>query len=122
MPYAKIEVRRHRPESEVQFLIESVYQAQQLALKVPANDRQIRYVEHRAEHFAVPEEKSENFTFVEILMYPGRTLEAKRQLYKEIVTRFGEIGIGEGDIIIVLHEPPLDNWGVRGAPASDVKK
>ncbi len=81
MPVAKIEVRRSRPASEVQAMIEAVYEAQREALKVPEGDRQIRYIEHRPEHFAVQPGKTENYTFVEIIIFPGRSLEAKRHLY-----------------------------------------
>lgn len=121
MPFAKIEVRRPRPEHEVQGLIEAVYQAQREALKVPEGDRQIRYVEHRPEHFHVPPGRTEDYTFVEILLFPGRSLEAKRALYQGIVRRFGEFGIAPSDVFIVLQEPPLENWGIRGGvPACDV--
>ncbi|HEX5057623.1 MAG TPA: tautomerase family protein [Gammaproteobacteria bacterium] len=120
MPLAKIEVRRpHSPEI-VRLLIEAVYQAQREALKVPAGDRQIRYIEHKPEHFAVPPGKTENYTFVEIILFPGRSLEAKRKLYQSIVRRFGELGIQASDVFIVLHEPPLENWGLAGIPASEV--
>jgi phenylpyruvate tautomerase PptA (4-oxalocrotonate tautomerase family) len=121
MPVAKIEVRKSRPPEEVRALINALYEAQREALKVPEGDRQIRYVEHKPEHFAVPPGKTENYTFVEIIMFPGRSLEAKRNLYQSIVRRFGERGIEPSDIFIVLHEPPLENWGVRGGlPASEV--
>lgn len=120
MPVAKIEVRRSRPASEVQAMIEAVYDAQREALKVPEGDRQIRYIEHRPEHFAVPPGKTENYTFVEIILFPGRSLEAKRHLYQALVRRFGELGIQATDLFIVLHEPPLDNWGIRGVPASEM--
>lgn len=121
MPIAKIEVRRNRSASEVQALIEAVYQAQREALKVPEDDRQIRYIEHKPEHFAVPPGKSDNYTFVEIIMFPGRSLEAKRNLYRAIVRRFGELGVEPKDVFVVLHEPPLENWGIRGGvPASEV--
>jgi phenylpyruvate tautomerase PptA (4-oxalocrotonate tautomerase family) len=121
MPFAKIEVRRNRPPQEVQALIEAVYQAQREALQVPENDRQIRYTEHKPEHFAVPPGKSENYTFVEILLFPGRSIDAKRRLYKSIVSRFGQLGIAPADIFIVVVEPPLENWGIRGGiPASEV--
>jgi phenylpyruvate tautomerase PptA (4-oxalocrotonate tautomerase family) len=121
MPFAKIETRRSRPPEEVQALIEAVYQAQRVALKVPEGDRQIRYIEHRPEHFAVPPGRSENYTFVEILLFPGRSLQAKRQLYQQIVSRFGALGIAPEDVFIVLQEPPLENWGIRGGvPASEV--
>jgi len=121
MPLAKIEVRRSRPASEVKALIDAVYQAQREALKVPEGDRQIRYIEHKPEHFAVPPGKTENYTLVEITLFPGRSLDAKRILYRSIVRRFGELGISPTDIFIVLNEPPLDNWGIRGGvPASEV--
>jgi phenylpyruvate tautomerase PptA (4-oxalocrotonate tautomerase family) len=121
MPFAKIEVRRSRPPQEVQALIEAVYQAQREALQVPEHDRQIRYIEHKPEHFAVPPGKSENYTFVEILLFPGRSIDAKRRLYKSIVSRFGRLGIAPTDIFIVVVEPPLENWGIRGGiPASEV--
>lgn len=92
-----------------------------MALQVPADDRQIRYVEHLPQHFAVPPDKTDNYTLIEILIFPGRSLQAKRRLYQEIVTRLGALGIAPGDILIVLQEPPLDNWGLRGGqPASAV--
>jgi phenylpyruvate tautomerase PptA (4-oxalocrotonate tautomerase family) len=120
MPIAKIEVRRSRSAREVQALIEAVYEAQREALKVPEGDRQVRYVEYKPEHFAVPPGKSENYSLVEIIMFPGRSLEAKRNLYQGIVRRFGELGIEAADVLVVLHEPPLENWGLRGLPASEV--
>lgn len=121
MPLAKIEVRKSRPDSEVAALIDAVYQAQREALKVPEDDRQIRYIEHKPEHFAVPPGKTENYTFVEITLFPGRSLDAKRKLYQSIVRRFGELGIVPSDVFIVLNEPPLDNWGIRGGvPASEM--
>jgi len=118
MPLARIEVRKSRSADEIAELMEAVYLAQREALKVPEGDRQIRYVEHKPEHFAVPPEKTENYTLVEIVLFPGRTLEAKRHLYQSIVRRFGAIGIAPTDVFIVLHEPPLDNWGLRGGLAA----
>lgn len=121
MPFAKIEVRRTRTPAEVEALIEAIYQAQREALLVPEGDRQIRYVEHKPEHFAVPPGKTENDTFVEVILFPGRSVEAKRRLYQEIVARFGALGIAAADVFIVLHEPPLENWGIRGGvPATEV--
>ena len=120
MPIAKIEVcRSHSPE-RVAALIEAVYQAQIDALKVPEDDKQIRYIEHKLEHCPIPPGKTENYTFVEFLLFPGRTLEAKRKLYQGIVARLGRLGIQASDILIVLIEPTLENWGLRGQPASEL--
>ncbi|MBS1197272.1 MAG: tautomerase family protein [Proteobacteria bacterium] len=121
MPLAKIEVRRSHPPETVQALIEAVYLAQREALKVLERDRQIRYIEHRPEHFAVPPDKTEEYTLVEISLFPGRSREAKKALYQSIVGRFEALGIPREQVMIVLHEPPLDNWGFRGGiPASEM--
>lgn len=121
MPVSRIEVRRSRSPAEVQALIEAVYQAQQETLQLPAHDRQIRYVEHRPEHFAVPPGKSENYTLVEITLFSGRSREAKRALYQALVRHFEALGIAPADVFIVLNEQPLENWGIRGGvPACDL--
>ena len=120
MAIAKIEVRKSRSAAEIADLIDAVYQALREALKVPEDDSQIRYIEHKPEHFAVPPGNPENCTFVEITLFPGRSLDAKRKLYQSIVRRFGELGIVPSDIVIVLNEPSLDNWGIRGVPASEI--
>ena len=121
MPIARIEVRKTWPPEQVQAIIEAVYQAQREALQLPEHDRQIRYIEHRPEHFHVPPDKGENYTLVEITLFAGRSLQAKRALYQAIVKRFEALGIAASDVIIVLNEVPLDNWGIRGGkPASEV--
>jgi len=120
MPVAKIEVRRSRSPAEAQAFITAVYEAQRDALKVPETDRQIRYIEHDPANFAVPPGRSENYTFVEIVMFPGRSLDAKRRLYAGIVERFGALGVEPRDVFIVIHEPPLENWGIRGVPANEI--
>ena len=121
MPLAKIETRCHHPPEQVAALMEAVYQAQREALKVPEDDRQIRYIQHAPEHFAVPPGKSSRYTLVEIQIFPGRSLAAKRALYQGIVQRFAALGIEPSDVLILLQEPPLDNWGLRGGvPASEL--
>ena len=120
MASVKIEVRKSRSAAEIADLIDAVYQAVREALKVPEDDNHIRYIEHKPEHFAVPPRNPENRTFVEITLFPGRSLDAKRKLYQLIVRRFGELGIVPSDIFIVLNEPSLDNWGIRGVPASEI--
>jgi phenylpyruvate tautomerase PptA (4-oxalocrotonate tautomerase family) len=65
--------------------------------------------------------KSEKMVLVEIAMFPGRSRVAKRTLYKGIVERLGALGVPAADVMIVLSEPPLENWGIRGGfPADEV--
>jgi len=121
MPLAKIEVRKSRPAHEVQGLIDAVYEAQRSAIQLKEGDRQVRYIEHRPEHFAVPAHRSDNFTVVEITLFPGRGSAAKRALYAGIAERFAAFGIGADDLYIVLHEVTPENWGLRGVPGSELK-
>lgn len=119
MPLARIEVRMPRPDHEVQGLIDAVYAAQRAAFNLREGDRQIRYVEHQPDRWAVPAQRSAAFTVVEVTLYPGRSLEAKRAFYAEITQRFAAFGITPDDLYIVLHEVPAENWGLRGRPGSE---
>ena len=109
MPLAKIEVRRTWPPEKIQAIIEAIYLAQRAALKVPESDRQIRFIEHKPEHFHVPPGRTDNYTLVEITLFAGRSFDAKRALYKAISENLGQVGIAPDDIFIVLNEIPLDN-------------
>ncbi len=121
MPIACINVKKQWPAEQQRLLIDSLHAAMVESLKIPERDRNIRYFEHTPDHFAGPPETSENYVLIELSMFPGRSMEAKRNLYQGIVKRFGEIGIAPKDIFIVLHEVPMDNWGIRGGiPASEV--
>src|SRR5262249_48295704 len=122
MPLALIEVRKEWPAQQAQAIIEAIYKAQVEALQLPASDRQIRYVAHKPECFHVPPGTSENYTLVQITMFSGRSIEAKRNLYQRVVSNLGAVGIAPQDVFIVLHEAPLQNWGIRGGiPASEVR-
>ena len=121
MPITRIEVKRSWSPEKQKHLIEATHAVMVEALKIPDHDKLIRFVEHQPEHFATPPGTSENYTLVEISLFPGRSLDAKRKLYQGIIQRFGEIGIEPNDIRIVLYEVPMENWGIRGGvPASEV--
>lgn len=121
MPLAKIETRKSWSASQKKKIMEAIHSAMREALKIPENDRNIRFHEYRTEDFQVPPEKTENYTLVEISMFTGRSLQAKKELYRCIVANLGKVGIHSNDAFIVLYEVPLDNWGIRGGiPASEV--
>lgn len=121
MPLVKIETRKSWSASQKQEIMEAVHSAMREALKIPENDRDIRFHEYPPEDFQVAPDKTRNYTLVEITMFAGRSLQAKKELYQKIVTNLGKLGILAGDVFIVLQEVPLDNWGIRGGiPASEV--
>jgi phenylpyruvate tautomerase PptA (4-oxalocrotonate tautomerase family) len=121
MPLVKIETRRSWSTSQKKEIMEAIHSSMREALKIPENDRNIRFNEYHPEDFQVPPDKTENYTLVEITMFAGRSLQAKKELYQRIIANLGKLGILAGDVFIVLHEVPLENWGVRGGiPASEV--
>jgi phenylpyruvate tautomerase PptA (4-oxalocrotonate tautomerase family) len=120
MPCTQIEVRtRYSVEQEVA-LIDAVHAALQHAFKLPPNDKNIRLVVHEPHRFACPpnKDKPEAFTVVTVDAFLGRSLDAKRQLYKAIVDNLAQLGIPRDHITIYLREIPRENWGLRGGQAA----
>ena len=121
MPISRIEARKRWSMEDKRRLMETVHNALMAAFKIPPEDKLIRVVEYDPEDFIVPPGSTENYVLIELSIFPGRSLDAKRQLYRAIVDGFGKRGIAPTDIRIVLHEVPMENWGIRGGiPASEV--
>lgn len=52
-------------------------------------------------------------------MFPGQSLEAKRKLYAALVRNLEERpGIPPEAVLVVLHEPAMECWGIRGGNAA----
>ena len=121
MPLVKIDVRKGRSPSEKKALLEAVHAALVEVLKIPDDDRTQRLCEHSPDDFEIPPTRTDRFTLIEITMFPGRSMNAKRHLYQALVRNLAPLGIAPSDVFIVLHEPAMENWGVRGGlPASEV--
>lgn len=119
MPLVRIEVLEGRSVSETRGLLGAVHEALIEAFAIPDDDRTQRVVEHDRDHFEIPPGRSEKYTLVEITAFPGRSVEAKRALYRAIVRNLGGIGVPADDVSIVIHEPPMENWGIRGGHSAD---
>jgi hypothetical protein len=61
-------------------VIDAVQSALREALKIPEGDRTLRLIEHPPSHFAVPPGRGEKFTLIEVTMFSGRSMSAKRAL------------------------------------------
>ena len=124
MPNVLIEVRRsYSPEIETA-IMEAVHSAWVEAFKIPVHDKAIRLVVHDPHRFACSPQRThpEAYTLVTIEAFAGRSIEAKRHLFSAIVTNLKGLSIPSDHVSIVLHDIPLENWGIRGGiPASDVE-
>ena len=101
----------------------AVHDALVAAFRIPAEDRNIRLIVHEPHRFACsPELAHPGYrTIVTIDCFAGRSLDAKRRLYAEIVQRLGALGIPGDHVSTILHEIERHNWGLGGGrAASDV--
>jgi phenylpyruvate tautomerase PptA (4-oxalocrotonate tautomerase family) len=122
MPLVKIEIRKGYSSEYKKAILDGVHQALIDALKIPDSDRFQRIYELDKADFECPPDRTDAVTIIQITLFPGRSFEAKKDLYENIVKNLGENpGINGQDIMILLLEPPMENWGIRGGqPASEV--
>ena len=50
-------------------------------------------------------------------MFAGRSLDAKARLYMALQRELSAFGLAEGDLKIIIHDVPMQNWGLHGKPA-----
>jgi phenylpyruvate tautomerase PptA (4-oxalocrotonate tautomerase family) len=121
LPIVKIEIRKGKTNEHKKAILNGIHDALVESIKIPDHDRLQRIYELDEDNFEA-NEKTDNITLIEIVLYKGRSIEAKKALYKAINKNLASNpGIDGNDIFIVLLEPPLENWGIRGGkPASEV--
>jgi phenylpyruvate tautomerase PptA (4-oxalocrotonate tautomerase family) len=124
VPSVLIEVRKRYTMAEEVALMEAVHFALQEAFKIKPNDRNVRLIAHEPHRFAYPPGKSmpEAYTHISIDAFVGRSVDAKRNLYRAIVANLERFEIPKDHVKILLREIPRENWGIRGGQAaSDVE-
>jgi len=120
MPSVLIEVRKsYAPEQETA-LMEAVHAALREAFRILPGDRNVRLMVHAPHRFACPPHLAQPdlYTHVSIDAFAGRSLGAKRALYRAIVENLSALGIPKDHVKILLRELPRENWGIRGGQAA----
>ena len=121
MPLVRIEITTGKSQAYKAAMLDGIHNALVEAIKIPDSDRRQRLYELDELHFERTG-RSDQYMIIEITMFKGRSFEAKKALYAAIVRNLeADPGIPGGEISIVIHEPPLENWGIRGGkPASEL--
>ncbi len=120
MPSVLIEVRKqHSPKIEIG-IMEAVHSALRSSFKILPSDRNIRLIVHEPSRFECPpdKEKPEYYTHISIDCFAGRSIDAKRDLYKAIVNNLEAFEIPNDHVKIMLREITKENWGIRGGHAA----
>lgn len=101
-------------------LMDAVHSAVQEAFKILPTDKNVRILVHEPHRFACPpdKEKPELYTHISIDCFIGRSLEAKRNLYRAIIEKLEKLSIPRDHVKILLREISRENWGIRGGQAA----
>lgn len=120
MPLISIEVRKQYSQEQEIALMKAVCSALQKAFKISTEGAiSVRLFVHEPHRFSIPLPKAhpELFTHISIDCFEGRSLEAKRSLYQQIVENLAALDIPKDHVKIVLRETPKENWGIVGGQA-----
>lgn len=102
-------------------VIEAVQAALVSALQIPEKDRDVVIDTYDETNRIVMTGRSQRYTRVEVTLFAGRSLAAKRALYKSVVANLAALGVPETEIKTILIEVPTENWGLKGGfPASEI--
>lgn len=96
-------------------LSETIHACVMEALAYPRDKRAHRFFGLDEEDFLYPPDRSGKYTILEISMFEGRSIEAKKNLIRLLFRKIeAEIGITVQDLEITITETPRHNWGFRG--------
>jgi phenylpyruvate tautomerase PptA (4-oxalocrotonate tautomerase family) len=121
MPIVDITLYKGKTALEKKAILDAVHEALIAAFKIPEDDRNQRLHEYSEEDFERRRTRSANCLIIEITAFKGRSREAKKRLFAAITENLQtKAWIAPNDVIIVINEQPLENWGIGGLPADEV--
>lgn len=90
-------------------------------LKFPPEKKFQRFFPMDTADFYFPTGRTEKYTIIEVSMFEGRSVDAKKEFIGLVYRRFREqLDILENDIEITIFETPMFNWGIRGLPGDEL--
>lgn len=91
------------------------------ALKFPQDKRAHRFFPMSSEDFYYPASASPRYTIIEISMFEGRTIDARKSLIRLLFARVGELCDRKpNEIEVTITETPRHNWGFRGQTGDEI--
>jgi phenylpyruvate tautomerase PptA (4-oxalocrotonate tautomerase family) len=100
-------------------LSDAIHSAVVEALSFPEGKRAHRFFPMSAADFYYPASATPRYTIVEISMFEGRSVEAKKRLIRLLFERIAALGRLPHEIEVTISETPRCNWGFRGVPGDE---
>ena len=121
MAQVKIFGLRRRLEPVRAALSDAIHAAVVEAFQYPREKRFHRFIQLDNADFVFPADRSDRYTIIEISVFEGRSVEAKKALIRELFGRIAAAtGIPPQDIEITISETPRHAWGIRGMPGDEL--
>ncbi len=115
MPVTRIAIREGKTTEYKQALMDEIYEAMRETVAIKDGDRFMAITEHREHEFAhgrfLGIDRSDDLVQIQVVWAPGKTVEAKLEMYKRIVERLGSNpGVRPEDVLISVVETAAENW------------
>ncbi len=120
MAQIKIYALRTVLENRRNTVSDAIHRAVVESLEYPMDKRFHRFFPLEAEDFVFPSDRSDHYLILEITMFEGRSVEAKKKLVRTLFERLEPLGFSGQDVEITILESPKHNWGIRGVPADEL--
>lgn len=113
-------LRAHLDAHKAQ-ISDAIHAAVVEALNFPPDKRFHRFIALDASDFYFPDSRTAQYTIIEISMFEGRSVEAKKRLIHGLFARLqADVGIAPSDVEITIFETPRHNWGLRGQTGDEI--
>lgn len=91
------------------------------AFAYPLEKKFHRFIMLDTADFIYPADRSDRYTIIEISIFEGRSVEAKKALIRDLYERIPRLtGITPRDIELTIFETPRHAWGIRGQPGDEI--
>ncbi|MCV4232670.1 tautomerase family protein [Virgibacillus sp. LDC1] len=121
MAQIKIYGVRDRLDPVKEQLSEVIHACVVEAFELPADKKFHRFFPMNGEDFHFPDGRTDRYTVIEISVFEGRAVEAKKHLIRLLFERIqNTLHIAPQDVEITIFETPQHNWGIRGLPGDEL--
>lgn len=121
MAQVKVYALRATLEAHRRELSDAIHESVVEAFQYPEEKRFQRFFPLEPEDFVFPGDRSERYTVVEISVFEGRSVDAKKALVRALCRNVAlRCGIDPVDLEVTISETPRANWGIRGVPGDEL--
>lgn len=120
MPIVTISLYKGRSLEEKRSICLDIQRCIQSALRIEHNNFHHRIHEYTKDEMIAPPVSSDKYIAIEIQFMSRRNREDKEKLYGMLRAELVKYGIADNDYIVILNDPPLENWFIRGRTGTEI--